>query len=108
MKRSLPVILLVVSLTACVSKPVVIEEPKEVVDGAATLLLLTLPEIPAPPSFPMGLNWGYSDGLYTLDEEGVDRLLNFRDNEYTSYVYDVETWQMQLDVVKEKIKSLNL
>ena len=53
--------------------------------------------------------WVFSGAIdKMLDEEGVDRLLNFRDNEYTNYVYDVETWQMQLDAVTEKIKSLNL
>lgn len=109
MKKGLVLMLLLaVNLTGCVNKPVVIDEPKEVIDGTATLLLQTVPNLPTPPEFPTGLNWGYQEPVYTLDEDGTDRILDFRDIDYAGYLYDLETWKMQFDAVKEKIFTLGL
>ena len=108
MKKSLLMILSVISLIGCVNKPVVIEDTKEVVDGTATLLLQTLPSLPDPPEFPARLNWGYQEPVYTLDEDGTDKLLEFRDIDYSDFKYDLETWKMQFDAVKSKISDLNI
>lgn len=86
-----------------------------VMPGTATLLLSTLPSPPAPPEFPDGLDWGYDPvtGRYTLDEAGVDELLDFRDNRYGTedtrgYRYDLATYGMLRDRVYERVAELGL
>lgn len=103
MKKSLLLILVVLLLTGCVSKA-----PSRTIDGTAYMLLTTVPDLPTPPEFPSGLNWGYQEPLYTLDEAGAQRILEFRDKNYLDFCYDLETWEMQFDVVKKRISELNL
>lgn len=102
----LPAILLT-SLSSCVSS--------DVSNGTASLIVGQLPDMPDPPQFPMGLNWGWSEelSLYTLDDEGVDALLIFRDELYGSrdtcgYLFDLETWQIQHSIVIDRIVKLGL
>lgn len=103
MKKSLLLILAVLLLVGCVSKA-----PTGTIDGTAYMLLTTVPELPTPPEFPSGLNWGYQDPLYTLDEAGAQKILEFRDESYLNFCYDLETWEMQFDAVKKRISELNL
>lgn len=103
MKKSLLLILVALLLTGCVSKA-----PTGTIDGTAYMLLTTVPDLPTPPEFPSGLNWGYQDPLYTLDEAGAQRILEFRDKIYLDFCYDLETWEMQFEAVKKRISELNL
>lgn len=103
MKKSLLLILMVPLLIGCVSKA-----PTGTIDGTAYMLLTTVPELPTPPTFPDKLNWGYQEPLYTLDEAGAQKILQFRDKNYLDFCYDLETWEMQFDAVKKRISELNL
>lgn len=103
MKKSLLLILVALLLTGCVSKA-----PTGTIDGTAYMLLTTVPDLPTPPEFPSGLNWGYQDPLYTLDEAGAQKILQFRDKNYLDFCYDLETWKMQFEAVKKRISELNL
>lgn len=103
MKKSLLLILVVILLTGCVSKA-----PTGTIDGTTYMLLTTVPELPTPPEFPSGLNWGYQDPLYTLDEAGAQKILQFRDKNYLDFCYDLETWEMQFDAVRKRISELNI
>ena len=103
MKKSRLLILMVPRLIGCVSKA-----PSGTIDGTAYMLLTTIPERPTPPEFPSRLNWGYQDSLYTLDEAGAQRILEFRDKNYLDFCYDLETWKMQFDAVRKRISELNL
>lgn len=103
MKKSLLLILAVLLLIGCVSKT-----PTGTIDGTAYMLLTTVPELPTPPAFPDKLNWGYQEPLYTLDEAGAQKILQFRDKNYLDFCYDLETWKMQFDAVKKRISELNL
>lgn len=101
-------------LSACASSAP-IAEPPETIDGMATILMSLVPEMPESPLFPSALDWNYSEELelYTLNEAGVDRILDFRDNLYGSvdtrgYLFKLEIWRLQLEAVKAKMLELGL
>lgn len=79
-------------------------------EGTASMLLSLRPDVPVLPDFPLNLAWGYCDssGLYTLDEEGVDRLLDYRDNALRRYREDWSLYEIQLDTIVERITELGL
>ena len=104
-------------LTACVS-PITNDVKGELEDegyrptteGTATMLLSLRPDLPVLPEFPLNLNWDYDENsdLYTLDEKGVDALLNYRDNTIENYKRELELYESQMAVIENEIRSLNL
>ena len=109
--------LLILSIGCESSQPPVVETlpPPPVINGTASMLISLTPRLPEPPMFPKSLNWGYDSGkcLYTLDEAGVNAILEFRDNLYGSketrgYLYDIETYKKQVSVIHSRIRELGL
>lgn len=109
-------LLLTTLFLGCASSvPIVSDAP--VLSGTASLMLNLIPEMPEIPAFPSGLDWGYENGLYTLGQQDVNVLLDWRDNIYCGlpdevglrgYTYDIMTWQKQFQAVLAKIAELGL
>lgn len=57
-----------------------------------------VPELPEVPEFPV-LHWSYSDGLYSIGEEGVDNLLDYGENLIPRFRWELEQYKEQLDIV---------
>ena len=58
-----------------------------------------LPEVPSLPE----LSWSYQDGLYCLDEQNVDKLLNYGENTLPHFRWELEQYQRKLDVVLQSL-----
>ena len=65
-------------------------------------VLSEFPHLPDVPSFPE-LNWKYQDGLYGIDEEAVDKLLNYAENTIPLFKHNLETYEDKVNVI---IKAL--
>lgn len=74
-------------------------EPQPVQDNTYTEVLLgMIPELPEVPAFPT-LHWTYSDGLYSIDEEDVDKLLDYGENRLPRFRWELEQYERSLSVV---------
>ena len=58
-------------------------------------MIPVLPEVPALPQ----LTWTYQNGLFCLDEQNVDRLLDYGENTLPRFRWEMEQYQKKLDVV---------
>lgn len=63
-----------------------------------------IPDLPDIPSFPQ-LTWTYADGLYSITEADVDKLLNYGENELPRYRYQMQIYEQSLEVIKEALKE---
>lgn len=80
-------------------------EPKTVQDSTYKEVLLDMiPELPEPPQFPV-LHWSYSDGLYSIGEEDVDKLLDYGENKLPRFRWELEQYRKNLDVVLGALSS---
>lgn len=61
-------------------------------EAANKLLLSFIPEAPEVPGFP-DLDWSYSEGLYSLQEEDVDRLLVFKVKDIPAFEIEFQAWR---------------
>ncbi len=61
-----------------------------------------VPSLPEIPSFPV-LHWTYRDGLYGLEEEDADRLLDYGENALPLYAYEMKTYSEKLDAVLSRL-----
>lgn len=82
---------MVLLLSSCATKTVV--KAEEIDRGVANKLLLSfIPEAPEVPVFP-DLDWSYSEGLYSLREEDVDRLLVFKIKDLPAFGIEFQAWK---------------
>lgn len=78
-----------------------VEEPFD----ATPVLINMIPSIPQIPKFPK-LNWNYENDKYYINEEGVDKLLNYGEYELPLYRYEMDIYRKQLGLIlKEIIKK---
>ncbi len=75
-----------------------IEEPFD----STPLLINMIPELPEIPKFPK-LNWSYETDKYYINEEDVDKLLNYGEYELPLYKYEMRIYSEQLKVIKNNI-----
>ena len=61
-----------------------------------------IPVLPAVPSLPQ-LTWTYWDGLYCLDEQNVDRLLNYGENTLPHFKWELDKYKRELEIVLNSI-----
>ena len=61
-----------------------------------------VPSLPEIPSFPV-LHWTYRDGLYGLEEEDADRLLDYGENALPLFVHELKTYEAKLDAVLSRL-----
>ena len=86
--------------TGCTSTPQVsrTEEISEDWSAFVSTMVSMVPSLPEIPSFPV-LHWTYRDGLYGLEEEDADRLLDYGENALPLYVYEMKSYSEKLDAV---------
>ena len=92
------------ALTACTStnRAATAEEVSESFNVYVKTILSDFPHLPEVPSFPE-LHWTYNDGLYGIDEEAVDKLLNYAENGIPLFKHNLETYEEKVNVI---IKAL--
>lgn len=95
----LTLVLSVSILSGCKTANVA-EKPDETT--AREILVAILPEAPEPPEFP-SLRWTYKDGLYGLGESDVDKLLDFKSNTLSGFVFDYRAWIEEVQVVLKNL-----
>lgn len=61
-------------------------------------MLDMVPELPVVPDFPV-LHWSYSNGLYSIGEEDVDRLLDYGENRIPRFRWELEQYRKKLEMV---------
>jgi len=57
-----------------------------------------LPEAPKVPQLP-ALHWTYDNGLYSLHESDVDKLLQFKEEALPAFVVDYDAWQREVAII---------
>ena len=61
-----------------------------------------VPSLPEVPSFPV-LHWTYRDGLYGLDEEDADRLLDYGENTLLMFAHEMKTYSEKLHAILSRL-----
>jgi hypothetical protein len=87
-------ILVLIGSTGCTTTEV---QPKQE-DSYTQVLLSMIPELPKVPDFPV-LSWSYSDGLYSISEEDVDRLLDYGENRIPRFRWELEQYSKSLETI---------
>ena len=94
-------VILVLSVsTSCTTTSVVDGQ-----DAFKETLLSMIPSLPEIPSFPE-LTWVYQDGLYCLDEQNVDRLLDYGENKLPRYRFEMGLYEEKLEIVLNGIMAI--
>ena len=90
-------LLVLTVLTGCTTTSVTKEQNtfKETVLS----MIPVLPEVPALPQ----LTWTYQDGLYCLDEQNVDKLLDYGENTLPRFRWELDQYRRKLDSVLQAI-----
>ena len=90
-------LLVLTVLTGCTTTSVTKEQNtfKETVLS----MIPVLPEVPALPQ----LTWTYQDGLYCLDEQNVDKLLDYDENTLPRFRWELDQYRRKLDSVLQAI-----
>ena len=65
-------------------------------------LLSMIPVLPEVPALPQ-LTWSYQDGLYCLDEQNVDRLLDYGENTLPRFRWELDKYRRELEIVLSSI-----
>lgn len=69
------------------------------------ILINMIPDLPEIPTFPK-LNWNFETDKYYINEEDVDKLLNYGEYELPLYRYEMDIYRKQLGLIlKEIIKK---
>ena len=74
------------------------EEVSESFNVYVKTILSDFPHLPEVPSFPE-LHWTYNDGLYGIDEEAVDKLLNYAENTIPLFKHNLESYEEKVNVI---------
>ena len=61
-----------------------------------------IPVLPDVPSLPK-LTWTYQNGLYCLDEQNVDLLLDYGENTLPNFRWQLEQYRKKLEIVLESL-----
>ena len=71
-------------------------------EAANKLLLSFISEAPEVPVFP-DLDWSYSEGLYSLQEEDVDSLLVFKVKDLPTFEIEFQAWKESVLAIIKKL-----
>lgn len=71
-------------------------------EAANKLLLSFISEAPEVPVFP-DLDWSYSERLYSLREEDVDRLLVFKVKDLPAFEIEFQAWKESVLAIIKKL-----
>jgi hypothetical protein len=72
---------------------------------ALEILIAEIPKYPTLPSWP-NVYWAYEDGKYYLNEEDVDKVLDYLENQIPLYQFEVTQYEEQLDIVLDGLRAL--
>lgn len=61
-------------------------------DPFAQTLALMIPQLPEVPTWPE-VTWIWSDGLYCLTEEDVDKVLDYLENQMPLYRFEMDQYE---------------
>ncbi|MBO4393512.1 MAG: hypothetical protein J5800_04130 [Spirochaetales bacterium] len=90
-------LLVLIVLTGCTTTEIT-QEP----DLFRDTLISMIPVLPEVPSLPE-LTWTYQDGLYCLDEQNVDKLLDYGENTMPRFRWELDKYRRELEVVLSSI-----
>ena len=90
-------LLVLTVLTGCTTTSVTKEQ-----NTFKETLLSMIPVLPEVPALPQ-LTWTYQDGLYCLDEQNVDRLLDYGENTLPRFRWELDQYRRKLDSVLQAI-----
>ena len=90
-------LLVLTALTGCTTTSVV--DGQETFKETLLSLIPVLPEVPYLPE----LTWTYQNGLYCLDEQNVDKLLDYGENTLPRFRWELDKYRRELEVVLSSI-----
>ncbi len=90
-------LLVLTVLTGCTTTSVTKEQ-----NTFKETLLSMIPALPEVPALPQ-LTWTYQDGLYCLDEQNVDKLLDYGENTLPRFRWELDQYRRKLDSVLQAI-----
>ncbi|MFA6710729.1 MAG: hypothetical protein WCR83_05340 [Candidatus Methanomethylophilaceae archaeon] len=61
-----------------------------------------IPPLPEVPSLPR-LTWSFKDGMYSISESDVDKLLDYCENKLPLFKFDLDVYKRQLDIVVNQL-----
>ena len=93
------VLLVLTGLTSCQTAQVRTDST------AIEILIAEIPEVPTLPSWP-SVYWAYEDGKYYLNEEDVDKVLDYLENQIPLYQFEVTKFEEQLGIVLDGLRAL--
>ena len=80
-------------LTSCTTTEV--SDQSDIYRDALISMIPKLPEVPTLPQ----LTWTYIEGLYCLDEDNVNKLLDYGENTLPLFRWEMKQYQRKLDAV---------
>ena len=90
-------LLVLTVLTGCTTTSVT--EEQSTFKETLLSMIPVLPEVPALPQ----LTWAYQDGFYCLDEQNVDRLLDYGENTLPRFRWELDQYRRKLDSVLQAL-----
>ena len=90
-------LLVLTALTGCTTTSVT--EEQSTLKETLLSMIPVLPEVPALPQ----LTWTYQDGLYCLDEQNVDRLLDYGENTLPLFRWELDQYRRKLDSILQAL-----
>ena len=65
-------------------------------------LISMIPKLPEVPTLPQ-LTWTYNDGMYCLDEDSVNKLLDYGENTLPLFRWEMEQYQRKLEIIVQSL-----
>ena len=90
-------LLVLTVLTGCMTTSVTKEQ-----NTFKETLLSMIPVLPEVPALPQ-LTWTYQDGLYCLDEQNVDRFLDYGENTLPLFRWEMDQYRRKLESVLQAL-----
>ena len=90
-------LLVLTALTGCTTTSVA--EEQSTLKETLLSMIPVLPEVPALPQ----LTWTYQNGLFCLDEQNVDRLLDYGENTLPRFRWEMDKYKRDLEIVLNSI-----
>ena len=70
----------------------------ELIAKLAPTIANEIPTLPPIPSWP-NVSWSYEDGKYSLNEEDVDKVLNYLENEMPLYEFEINRFEEEISII---------
>ena len=65
-------------------------------------LISMIPALPEVPTLPQ-LTWIFNDGLYCLDEDNVNKLLDYGENTLPLFRWEMQQYQRKLEIILQSL-----